>query len=432
MNVFSRTLLALFLVPALLASCGEADSPAVDNELQQGFWHASISLPGGDIDTGLEISKSDNGYSASLINGQERVVIDEVSFNDGQLVLRFPAFNNEIRAVLKNGQLKGELILVKQAGATQSMPFAATHGAAREYPDAANATDMDLSGRWAVEFHEPDGSNSASIGEFSQRGARLYGTFLNSNGDYRYLGGYVRNREFKLSTFDGAHAFLFTGTLDEERITDADFWSGTSWHQTWSALRSPDVELPDAFGLTYLKPGHDRFSFEFPDLNGDMVSLDDERFDGKVVVVTLAGTWCPNCHDEARFMAPLHKKLKEQGLEVVALMYEHFEDPQQAAQQVALFRDKFDIEYETLIAGTSSKTDAAETLPSLNAVLAFPTTLFIDRSGRVRSIHTGFSGPGTGEHYEALTKEMHRLIEELLAEPADLINSLGDSEPQAS
>ena len=123
-------------------------------------------------------------------------------------------------------------------------------------------------------------------------------------------------------------------------------------------------------------------------------------------------------------MAPLHKEYREQGLEVVALMFEHFVEHEVAAEQVRRFREKFDIEYDTLIAGISDKTEAAKALPALSAVLAFPTTIFIDRSGRVRRIHTGYSGPSTGEHYELLQEEFRTLITTLLAEPEDLIETL--------
>jgi hypothetical protein len=123
-------------------------------------------------------------------------------------------------------------------------------------------------------------------------------------------------------------------------------------------------------------------------------------------------------------MVPLYKEFRDQGLEVVALMFEHFEDHETAAQQVREFRDKFDIEYDTLIAGISDKTEAAKSLPALSAVLAYPTSIFIDRGGRVRQIHTGFSGPGTGEHYEILQREFRSTITGLLAEPEDLIETL--------
>jgi hypothetical protein len=119
-------------------------------------------------------------------------------------------------------------------------------------------------------------------------------------------------------------------------------------------------------------------------------------------------------------MAPLYRKYHDQGLEVVALMFEHFEEFELAATQVRHFREKFDIEYDTLIAGISDKTEAAKVLPALNAVLAYPTTVFIDRSGQVRQIHTGFAGPGTGEHYERLQRDFKERIDTLLAESADL------------
>lgn len=426
-----RASLGIVLAAGLCMSACEKPAPVDEaTTLPIGYWQAAITLPGGNIETGIEIGNDDGVYSASLVNGQERVRVGEVDFIDGELLLRFPAFNNEIRATLSDGVLNGELTLVKRYGDTEVMPFTATPGGmATENNASAN---HDLSGRWAARFHEADGSDTASIGEFAQRGSRLFGTFLNPNGDHRFLAGHVRGDDFHLSTFDGAHAFVFSGSINENReIVDADFWSGTSWHQKWSAERNDSVSLPDAFSRTFLKPGYERFEFEFPDQDGNMVSLGDEKFRDKVVMVTLAGTWCPNCNDEARYLAPFHEQYREQGLEVVALMFEHFGDAELAAEQVRLFRAKHNIEYDTLIAGISDKAEAAKTLPALSAVLAFPTTIFIDRDGRVRQIHTGFSGPGTGEHYVLLQNRFAEIVSELLAEPPDLIESLtGDEMPE--
>ena len=396
--------------------------------LASGYWQATITLPGADIETGLEISNDGNIYQASLVNGQERVRISEVSFVNNELLLRFPAFNNEIRATLSDGKLQGELTIVRRFGETQVMPFSAVPGNARSQ-ESSEAPNHDMSGRWQVRFHQPDGSDSPSIGEFAQRGSRLFGTFLNPNGDHRFLAGHVRGDNFKLSTFDGAHAFIFSGEISEAGdIRNANFWSATSWHQTWSAVRNEYAELPDSFQRTFLKPGYDTFDFEFPDPDGVTVSLADEKYDGKVVMVMIAGTWCPNCNDEARFVAPLHKEFRDQGLEVVALLFEHFEEHEVAAEQVRRFREKFDIEYDTLIAGISDKIEASRMLPALSAVLAYPTTIFIDRGGRVRQIHTGFSGPGTGEHYQKLQRQFRNLITTLLAEPLDLIEALTSDE----
>ena len=412
-----------------IVACEQPQPVAEVEELSSGYWQASITLPGGVIDTGVEINRSGDSWQAVLVNGQERVRIDSVSFDNGTLTLRFPAFNNQITATLVDGMLRGELTLLKRFGETETLPFQAAPGSKQPEPEMPGDAMVDLSGRWSVSFHEEDGTDSPSIGEFAQRGGRLFGTFLNPNGDHRFLAGYVRGNRFKLSTFDGAHAFLFSGEVSDNVISHADFWSGTSSHQTWSAVRSSDVELPDAYARTFLNPGYERLEFGFPNPDGELVSNKAERFAGKVVVVMLGGSWCPNCNDEAKFMAPLYEQYREQGLEVIALMYEHFDDMELAAAQVRELRNKFDIQYETLIAGISDKIEAGKTLPALNAVLAFPTTIFIDRSGRVRRIHTGFSGPGTGEHYERLQEEMTSFIGVLLAEPENLIETLTSEEP---
>ena len=410
---------AIIALLITLSSCGPDAPVAQPAELQVGYWQARITLPGGDIETAIEIGRDGEHYRATVINGQERIKIGEVSFSDGRLLLRFPAYNNEISARLKDGRLVGTLTLVKRYGETQMMPFVATPGAERDDMNNRDPADVDLSGRWDARFSDADGTIDPAIGEFAQRGSRLFGTFLTLSADHRYLSGYVSGSNFHLGTFDGAHAFIFTGTVVGDEIIDADYWSGTGFHQTWAAIRNSDALLPDAYTLTHLNPDYERFDFEFPNLDGQPVTLHDEKFRDKVVLVNIAGTWCPNCHDEALFLAALHKEYGDRGLEIVGLMYEHFEDRAIAIEQIKAFRDKFDIQFETLVAGISDKTEVSKTLPSLSAVLAFPTTIFIDRSGNVRAIHTGFSGPGTGKHHEELKDEFADRIIGLLEEPID-------------
>jgi hypothetical protein len=44
--------------------------------------------------------------------------------------------------------------------------------------------------------------------------------------------------------------------------------------------------------------------------------------------------------------------------------------------------EKFDVKYDFVIAGTTIKPKHAETLPMLNKVDAFPTTIFIGKDGK--------------------------------------------------
>ena len=241
----------LLAAALVLAACGQPSEVDVSPALQTGYWRATIQLPGGEIDTGFELTREDGVWQAHLINGQERVRIDEVRYEYRELTLRFPAFNNHITARLADGRLIGTLTIVERYGERMVMPLAASPGIERTAP---REPGVDMSGRWAVRFHNEDGSDTPSVGEFAQRGGRLFGTFLNPSGDHRYLSGYVNGNQFKLSTFDGAHAYIFAGEVDDNRINRASFWSGTNSHQNWSGERNADIVLPDTFSRTFLNP----------------------------------------------------------------------------------------------------------------------------------------------------------------------------------
>ncbi|HKZ73598.1 MAG TPA: TlpA disulfide reductase family protein [Steroidobacteraceae bacterium] len=259
---------------------------------------------------------------------------------------------------------------------------------------------------------------TAAVGELRQSHHQVTGTFLTPTSDHRFLAGDVRDDELELSTFDGAHAYLYRAKILRGGRLEGTWWSGLAWQESFSARRDDAATLGDAESATAMRVAARALDFTFPDLGGQPVSLQDPRFTGKVLVVTLGGSWCPNCHDEAAFLAPYYLQNRERGLEVVALMFEHFGAFEKAAAATRRFCDRYGIEYATLIAGISDEEDAAKRLPQLHAVHAFPTTLFIDRAGRVRRIHTGFSGPATGAHHQRLIEDFDATVEQLLSETA--------------
>jgi len=155
------------------------------------------------------------------------------------------------------------------------------------------------------------------------------------------------------------------------------------------------------------------FHFNFPDLAGKMVADNDPRFRGKVVLINITGSWCPNCHDEAPFLAELYKKYRAQGLEIVALS---FEEPDQLKDPTRLraFIKRYGIEYTVLLGG---ETDSAkEKLTQAQNWDAWPTTFFVARDGRVRSVHAGFPSKASGELYTKAKEEFTAQVEKMLAE----------------
>jgi thiol-disulfide isomerase/thioredoxin len=381
-----------------------------------GVYRAVMMLPGGELPFGLEVVREDDRVMLYLINAAERIEVPEVRVEDGKIEALFPGFENTLNADMSRDRFEGEVTLIKAGGATQVIPFAATLGESyRFYRDPAT-DNADVSGRWAATFMDESGDVDPAIAEFTQTHDHVSGTFLTPTGDHRFLQGQVRGNELRLSTFDGAHAYLYHARVNDRGELVGEFWAGTRWHETWHARRDEAASLLDAEGQSRVADATDTFEFTFPDVTGKQVSSDDARFGGKVVVVAIGGSWCPNCHDEAAFLAPLYKRYRDAGLEVVGLMFEYSEDFDAAARAAARFRDQYEIEYPTLIAGISDKDDASRKLPALDHVYAYPTTVFIDRSGVVRKIHTGFAGPATGEHYEALKRDFEDTIRALLAE----------------
>lgn len=246
----------------------------------------------------------------------------------------------------------------------------------------------------------------------------MLGTFLTPTGDYRFLEGSYESGVLRLSTFDGSHAFLFQARSRPNGTLEGDFWSRDSYHATWTAERvPPETEiLPDGWDQVSLTNDEGRFDFAFEDLDGETVTSEDERFDGKVVLVNLFGSWCPNCNDEAPLLAEWDERYRDDGLEIVGIAYEFTGDLERDRRQVRRYAERHGLDFTLLVGGISSKQAAADTLPDLAEVDAYPTSVFIGRDGAVAGIYSGFAGPGTGEHHERLVEEMEGLIETLLAQ----------------
>ncbi|MFO1425828.1 MAG: TlpA disulfide reductase family protein [Steroidobacteraceae bacterium] len=441
----ARRAAALSLAWALLSACSRHDAVA---DLPDGRWRATLALPGGELPFAFDVAQQDGRPIAWLLNGPDRERVDEIYPAGDAIVMRMPGFENRIEAKLggQRDELQGTLVMIKSGAKEQRIPFAARRGVnwrffppegtATTAPDttaaaataaattsaagaggAATAPAADIGGRWAVTFDDA-GKLAPAVGEFTQQGTRVTGTFLTPTGDHRYLEGELRDGELYLSKFDGGHVFLYRAKLADDGALAGTYWSGL-WHsETFVAHRDAGANLGEAERATRMRAGEQRLDFRFPDLGGIYVSPSDPFYRGKVVIVALAGSWCPNCHDEAAFLAPLYRRLRRRGLEVISLQFEQFGDFERAVEATHRFRERYRIDYQTLIAGISEKDDAAAKLPQLNGVFAFPTTILIDRRGTVRHIHTGFSGPATGEHYLRLTRDLEERIGALLAEPA--------------
>jgi thiol-disulfide isomerase/thioredoxin len=412
LKMTTQRLAAAICIAALSAAACHRDAPAV----KMGTYRVVLQVPGGELPFVLELVRQGSGTVGYLVNGKERLQLSEVKTDGSHLDIRMPGYETRLTAKAVGDQLQGEIYLDKLGGKDQHIPLRATLGEGYRFFAVPTPASADVAGRWAVTLVDDSGASEVAVGEFTQSQDVVAGTFLTATGDQRFLAGQVQGDELYLSTFDGAHAFLYKAKVAADGTLAGDYWSGLKYHEKWTAKRDAHAALPDAYALTAMRAGSQTFDFSFPDLAGNLVTSKDGQFRGKVLIVALAGSWCPNCHDEAAFLAPLYKEYRGRGLEIVSLMFEHFGDFQRAAAATQRFRQNYGIEYTTLIAGVSDKDEAAKKLPMLDRVYAFPTTIFIDRNGKVRKIHTGFSGPATGDHYIQFVSEVKATLDQLLAE----------------
>ena len=407
-----RKIVVLGLVLTIFQSCKQATEPKV---LKSGIWLAQLKvLDDRILPFNFKVMEgSDGSQRLEIYNANEVITVDEISYSGDSVRIQAPVFEGYISGLMQQDSITGTFVIESM---DRVVPFKAVHGVGERFVDVA-PSDRNLSGVWEMDFEKGMDDHYKGKGVFNQDGSKVTGTIRTNTGDYRFLEGVMDGDSLKLSAFDGAHAFLFTAKATDSTLAGR-FYAGTHSLETFSAKRNVLFELPSSDSLTFLKEGYDQLNFSFPNIKNERVSLADDQFKDKVVIVQLMGTWCPNCLDETRFLVDYLKENDHKDLAVVGLAFEYAKTEEKAFAVIQRLVDKVGVEYPILLAqyGTSDKEEAQAKLPMLNHVLSYPTTIFIDRKGNVRKIHTGFNGPATGKPYEEFKKEFDLLVDTLLQE----------------
>ena len=387
-----------------LAGCGGGAGDGLT-----GSWSSVLDLAGGELPFMLHVEREDTGYTGRICNGPGCQPLSALTRTGDTLRLEIGDYDATVTATLTGDSLIGVYRNVGNRG-PRVIPFRATRGAEtiRPGPEA-------LLGRWDATFIT-DTRRSPRVFEIRNGATGLEGNVLANSGDYGIFHGAAVGDSFFLAKFDGSFVYLAAGRLEGDTLRGV-FHAGLRTQTPFLAVRStggrhltPPDELTRADTLT-------PFRFAFPDLEGRLVTQDDPRFRGKVVMVDIFGSWCPTCHDAAPTLVEFHRDYRDRGLAVLGLAYEVTGDTAVDHRQLRRYRDKFGIEFPLLLGGINEVEATAATLPQLEGFTAYPTTLFLGRDGRIREVHAGFLGPGTGAQYTRQIEGLRATIERLLAEP---------------
>ncbi|HSE28885.1 MAG TPA: TlpA disulfide reductase family protein, partial [Gemmatimonadales bacterium] len=332
----------------------------------------------------------------------------EVRLDGDSVRIEIPDYDARIVAAMRGDSLIGDYRNVGNRG-PRTIPFRAARGRWPAEPPPAR-----LAGSWDAHFEASGGRRSPRVIRLWAAEAGTEGTIIGNSGDSGLFWGAVRGDSLLLARFDGSYVYLLTARLDGDTLRGT--WHAGLRSQTpFTAVRTtgrPHLTAPTEVTRADTAP----FQFAFPDLDGRIVTRDDPRFRGKVLLVDVFGTWCPTCHDAAPVLVRLHRDYRARGLEIVGLAYEVTGDSVVDNRQLRRYREKFGIEFTLLLAGLNDTELTAATLPQLANFTAYPTTLFLDRRGRVRRVHAGFYGPATGAQHDRLVEDFRAEIERLLAD----------------
>jgi len=387
---------------------GLASTPRID-----GRWDAMVVVNTVDVPFRFEIAQNDRDVVGFFFEGSRKIASTSGHFENGALTLEYDFLNTVLEARVEGDQLHGTY-RNKRPNA-RPMEFRAR----RFVPVAAAARRApQVGGEWVM-YRTAQDTSKLDVSwrlHLQQSGGEVSGAILKTSCDSGTLVGRWHDGRLTLSHFAGDRPLIFEADLEPDgtlRIT-------LDQKYTYRAVRNAQVgakgipEPPDLSRFTGVRNRDEPFHFSGSDPSGKMMSDADARFRGRVVVLTIGGTWCPNCRDEAPFLTDLYKEFHARGLEIVGLFFENDADPTVVRPRILSFITRYEVPFPILVSGTMN--DAPAKLSQLVNFSVFPTTVVLGRDGQVRSVHAGFASTATGEAHARLTREQRALVERLLAE----------------
>jgi thiol-disulfide isomerase/thioredoxin len=399
----------------LLLSCKAENRNASKNRITipETVWRFTMDLNGDLLPfTGTFTEVKDYSATLTLHNADEEIVIQDVILRNDSLIANLPFFNTAFKMRVESPYMLSG-IWINYDKENYKIPITAEQG--QDFRFTNSQSRQAISDRYFVRFQPDSKGEYPAILELENRSGRLKGTFLTETGDYRFLEGNIMNNSIYLSTFDGSHAFFFKASIKGDSLVNGIFKSGTHYEAEWIGLTDSLTSLAKPESITTItsqKP----FDFNLINEKGEEVNWNKADLDGKVVILDIMGTWCPNCMDASRALAELAQPYSNSELVVLPVLFEYKDDLESAKNAFSEYAHRLDIPNRFLFGGKASKKGANKKFPMLSSISSFPTLIFIGKDRRVSEIYTGFYGPGTGEHYSEFIQEKKELIARLVEE----------------
>ncbi len=377
-------------------------------QILTGLWRALLLLPDAQLPFNFEMKKEQEKYIMIIHNAEERIKVDEITINGDSLFIKLPVYDSQFRLIVSGASMEGDWINYSRKE-VPVIHFKAEHNNNNRFITSSSPT-LNVDGRWESWMDVTDKDSSLAIGVFKQQGSNVTGTFLSSGGDHRFLDGAVSGDTLWMSTFDGSHCWLYRAVKNGDEM-QGTFWSGNHYQSSWHAKRNNNIALPDPESIAKVAFP---LSFTFPDADSNLVSITDKRFEGKALIIQVMGTWCPNCLDETAFLSDFYKNNKEKGIEIIGLDFEKTTDFVRISSNIKRLSARYNTQYPILYAGSVGREEVMKKIPGLENFKSYPTTIYINKQGKVVNVYSGFSGPATGAEYQKFVSGFNTTIEKMV------------------
>lgn len=405
------------LLLIILAACGEPpqneEVELKHEKLAPGPWRFTLDLNGTELPFQAEVRLTGYGeFDVEIRNAQERLVAEDGKIVGDSIFFTMPLFDSEFRGHVESPHL----ITGYWYNYTRDdyrIPFVAEHG--KEYRFSPRGDDVDIPNRYKITVLPPNADPYTAVLLVNKDSSNTYtGTVMRETGDYRFLEGAVIQNKLYLSMFNGNQAYYFSAEIADDALVNGEYLSGNHYRATWEGVVDSTYFPPDPTKMARLKDGVERIDFSLPNQNGEVMTWEDMNYDGKVVVIEITGSWCPNCLDAKRAIHRLFEEFDADEVAFLPINFEISDSLSRVLPSILRMQRATGGEMPFLFGGKATRENVETALPMLEGFRAYPTLIFVDKQGKVARIYTGFYGPGTGAHYDNFMRDTHELLKRLV------------------
>ncbi len=381
--------------------------------LKLGAWSGYIHYDSIHVPFSFEILPSGRDVPEFIFkNGKEERQVLNAYFIEDSLIIPMDPFDVTLRTTFTAMSMEGVYV---KGYRNKQVSFHAAYGAPR-FSKVSTRPSPVIEEKWEMTFSPGATFASKGVGLFKKNGDRVYGTVLTTTSDYRYFEGILDGDSLKLSSFDGAHAFMIIGKKVGGKQWQGEMIFDNNFSESWEAVYNASAEIPDPFEMVLPEPGQERPYFDLLGAGSGPDAIDPSKYADKVLIIQVFGTWCPNSHDQTEYLVKWYEENKAKDVAILASSYEANYSQPYGLKRIEAYKKSNSISYDVVLGGRLSKRGAATPFPFMDKIEAFPTLVILDKQGYARYVLSYFNGPATGSYYQAFDARFNEIIAQLLEE----------------